>query len=339
MLHRMKRLFHSAVLIVAAMVGSVMILVALFSLTQGLGIYGVTPADVLPAQGTLLLLHRPTPKMRELFPAETAGLPLEASAIAFLETSKDLRGAVAFLEEGAKTDRHIGRYGLAVTNPLLLPSITSTQQVLADHPGYRKLRAAVPASSPWIFVTKAMFPEKQTWFERLLSALCTGNAAAVAFVPGETTVQCSFVEAIRTQRQAPRDIASFSGSFLTLSFVDARESWNLLQQRLVQNDAMVLEGLLRGALRRFGTQWSMDHDVWPLLTEPGTVHLVASGSTIDIVLEGNVSEAEELLRIVGTLHDSYAATLPSSRITRRTLDKRFFSFDIRSDDTQIEENR
>src|SRR3989344_3137141 len=191
MLHRMKRLFHSAVLIVAAMVGSVMILVALFSLTQGLGIYGVTPADVLPAQGTLLLLHRPTPKMRELFPAETAGLPAEASAIAFLETSKDLRGAVAFLEEGTKTDRHIGRYGLTVTNPLLLPSINSTQQVLADHPGYRKLRAAVPAtvareatwpaSSPWIFVTKEIFPEKQTWFARILSALCSGNAGAIAF--------------------------------------------------------------------------------------------------------------------------------------------------------------
>src|SRR3989344_4674817 len=175
MLHGMKRLFHSAVLIVAAMVGSVMILVALFTMTQGLGIYGISPADVLPKKGTLLLLHEPTARMSALFPAEIAGLSAEttnkAAAMAFLEASKELRGAVAFPDDGAKTGHRIGRYGLAVTNPLLLPLIHSKQEALSDDPGYRKLRAAVPASSPWIFVAKELLPEKKTWFDRLASAL------------------------------------------------------------------------------------------------------------------------------------------------------------------------
>ncbi len=193
-------------------------------------------------------------------------------------------------------------------------------------------RLRIFEESRWIRGETAMLPPQASWMLRVLSAYLTGGGSSYALMKDDRARTVTTLCTKRPMAQASEEIANLPEAFAVISFGDGRESFAHVQAGLTPEDAAILEGLLRSLSARLGTEISVLQDLPLLFTEPGSVQFTAPGG---ILVEGSLPASNRSATLVDALHASYAGTLSSSRIVRRTLDSRFSSVDIRSDDAMI----
>lgn len=132
----------------------------------------------------------------------------------------------------------------------------------------------------------------------------------------------------------------FSGSFLTLRFADADESWKWMLKHIDEDQKIGITGQFGLWLQNnFGDDLSFNYEILPMLSKgPTTLHLGTSESgSLIFGIEGVMKNSKELSEYMEKIHLGFRSAVPATKIVRRNLEDRFDSLDIRSDPDAVSE--
>ncbi len=204
---------------------------------------------------------------------------------------------------------------------------------------HRQERAlGLQAGIPWEWVKVQDLPEGATLPERILRAAMIGRSSVVAWQETHDSVTVVSKEGKRTAQAAPQNVPDIDNVVFTLVFVNAEALWNALLDALSKDDALVLEGIVEGVFQRTFPEQTLRQTLLPLLKHSGSLQITASGGTFGLLAHGTIGDTREFSSSLDALFKSYADSLSSTRITKRTLDERFSFTDIRYDDSMIEDS-
>lgn len=335
----MKSLLQRALIIVAAMVGSGLVLVVLITAAANLTVYGSSPADFLPANQTLLVLHNPQEKDLERwkhhFPVLKDITYKKNISVAVISLRKNIEAAVSFSIELEESPNAIGPYTVVSTDARVFPLLGKQDSPLSKKEDYSTLALRRIDSDRWTYSTKHALNEHNQLIDRLLRAITFSTEHAIG-ISGGRVVDLEHRKETTSLAQAPLHIASVDNAFVILSFAGGKDAWMRLLESMSTEDAIVTEGIARAAIANLGSDVSFVSDLLPLITEPGTLQLFNDNN---ILLEGSMQHSTALHALLDRVHKAYANTLPSLRVTKRVLDKRFSSVDIRNDPSMILEDQ
>jgi hypothetical protein len=333
--HTMNHLLRTSILIVTAMAGCALIIAALFGVIRSVGVFGRDPADFVPVSEVQAILFHPSERSLKEFSDIKSN---EAEAIVIL-TTPDGAAAVQFIRDAKQSDGSIGPYILEVDNVEARDLIGIHEQPLSSDVTFSTLKTHASTETEWAFLSASLFPQGASLFADVLKALLVAKSSGVALWYIDNDISVRHISDALIAKKAPTTIPEMPDSFAVFAFGNGQASFRSLQQSLQKDDAIVLEGLLQEAVHTYGKNISLQYDILPLLKEPSSVQLSASGGVLNILLSGSMQETKSLHSILDRLHAEYERTLPSSKITKRVLDKRFSSIDIRHDPTMIERNQ
>lgn len=328
MLMLMKHIVRPAVLIVAAMVGSAVVLVALIGAAKSLSVFASTPADFLPASETTLIAYQPTDSMQKRWQLQSD------EAVALLELESGTKGFVEFTADPTAATKRIGIFGVNVSDPLLAPSVATQANPLDKEDAYRRIENIVPKKTSWAYLSTALLHEPQAIGQRILRPALLRKASRIGYSEDTNDVHIYRLETNRPWRTTALTIPEVRNAFFVMSYGNASQAWDSVKTVLQKNDAAVLEGLLRSYAGKFGAV-SFDHEILPLMEQPGSLQFTQTGGSVHVLLSGTHEDKTELNTIIEHLHASYAVTLPTTRVTHRVLDQRFSSTDLRHDESVI----
>lgn len=330
----MNHLLRTAIMIVAAMTASAMILVGLFGMIWNVNLYGKTVADFLPQEGIRAILFYPTKQAIQEFQL-LEDSPSSAEAIVIFKNYE----TVQFTKNADPKDESIGPYNIQVSNKAALGKIQEYDRPLQADETFKALQTYQGPEAQWTYLPLSSLPQSTDLFTRVLRTLLTGRSTSIALQHRANGLSILRPEEHTTHVKAPVSIPEMPDALLQGTFGNAQASLVSLLENLSQEDAIVLEGLLSNAITTFGEGVSFRYDILPLLEEPSSIQLSNSGGTLHVLLSGSMNRVKMLHTILDRLHTEFARTLPSSTITKRILDKRFSSIDIRHDVRSIEQSQ
>ena len=336
----MKHIVRSAVLIVAAMVGSAIVLAVLMEAAKNLSLLSNLPADFLPAEATILLLHQPTDKTTAFWSERLTlkDVSQEVEAIAYVQLPSSTKGSVVFTRNSADTSRTLGVYGIDISDQLLLPVLGAQPTALGKENVYRAFKRSIPTNIPWVYATRTMLSEQNIFGLRVLQNLLLGTGKEFGYTVNENRAQLLRSKTERPWREAPKEVPHLENRIFALSFINGADAFTQWKHALKAKDETVLESVLRSFTSKFGTSVSFTYDILELTKEPGALQLTQTGGSIVTVLSGAHAKGSTLNRIIDTLHQSFEATLPTTRVTSRILDQRFSTTDLRHDESIIQKS-
>lgn len=334
----MNRTIRTSVLIVMAMLGSAVVLAGLVRLTTDLTIYAKTPADFLPGDSTVALLHHPTSEDMRIWSAmfpELNELPAASyDAVGIVKTDRTY-GAIGFTMSDRPTANSIGPFRITVTDEQLRDTLQSDLPVRKTN-AYPILAKEYVGKSTWTYLTVPA-PNTNTLSEHIARTVLTGDSQAVGITAQSDNLVVTSVDTRKGRLQRLQQVTESKDTVLSIRFADAAASWNGLTNALPTEKSHVMEGLLRNTLTSYGTHLSLEHDLFALLREPGFLQVTATGSQIGILLGGQHPNEKVLHTILDRFHSEYLGTLPATKVTKRVLDSRFSSVDIRHDQSMIDD--
>ena len=334
----MPHLIRTAIMIVAAMIGSAIVLAGLILVVGNLTTYGHTPADFLPEDRTVALFHDvnkdTVQKWSAHFPALSEAVYETGSLIGIIQNEDSTYSAAIFTQSTAGT---LGQYAVSFVGPSIETLVGKQQSPLGKNTTYRMLEAA-HTHMPWIYIATTALPQPDGIRSTLEFAALYGNSDAV----GIQELSNHFV--VSSQGSAnyisiQEQIAELGNTIFRVSIAEPRALWKELHQALPAQPATIIDGIIRQYLSAWGVGISLEHDILALLKDPSAVHITQSGSINHILFEGSMKNIPARGRIIDRIHESFIGTLPATTITRRVLDKRFMSVDIRHDEDQIQNSQ
>lgn len=335
----MKHVIRPAALIVAAMVGSAIVLVLIIGVTKSLTVFSGTPADFLPTSQTDLVVHTPSADTLNRWKAVVSPpkslLPENIHTIAHIRSDTELTGTVTFTKDAGQAGHSIGVYGIEVSDPLLLPLITTQANALGKGAVYQALQKRMRETLSWVYVSRSLLGTPDNMTVRTLRAALLGKASHFAYASNANHIVLAMHRPDRLWQTVSPAVPHASGKVLAWNYANGAQAWHNLRTTLSKNDAAIAEGLVRAFVAKLGTNVSFTHNILPLVEQPGTLQLTQTGGSLHILLSGSHPRTDALNTHLETLHSSYASTLPTTRITHRVLDQRFSSTDLRHDEEVI----
>ncbi|MBM3231646.1 hypothetical protein FJZ28_04995, partial [Candidatus Peregrinibacteria bacterium] len=247
----MASLIRRSALIVSAMLCSAALLSVIILSTIALTAYGSTPAEFLPADKTIALLHGANdalvPLWLKQFPAPGTG-SMDGKTIAMLQSPAGNDIVVFERKTRGRTFAHsIGSYGLYLSRPDLLPTIVKKNKSLATLPAYRVLTRSFTPKTSWVFLKNDAIPKASSMRDHILSASLMGrNAEAVGFTAGDGIRELSIYAPAREAAGTPADarIPFAEHPFFVLSAGNLQASFRNTLSALPEHTAAILEGLV-----------------------------------------------------------------------------------------------
>ena len=336
----MKHLLRTAVLIVAAMVGCALVLVGLYFLIGNLTILGNTPAHFLPSMQTESILHSPNAHQLEIWSevfTELEDLEDQNDAIAILNLHEDTRVAVSFNAVENLSEGTLGNFAVRASDARVVPMLGVQGETVHATKEYKMISKSF-GDEPWVYIQSAVVEEHQTLVSRVLENLLYGSASyrGIAKSDMQTLTVVPLNQKNVTALSVVKDVADIPNQILLLSSASMANSWKQLTELLTLKDSLLAESFVRKLVAKIGEDISMEYDVLPLLQEPSTLHLSQTGSLTSFLLEGSLSNTKEREQIFDRLHETIRNKLPTVRVTKRVLDKRFSTTDLRHDPDLIE---
>lgn len=333
----MKRIVRPAIMIVAAMLGSAAMLTALISIAGSMSIYASEPADFLPIKQTKLLIHKPTAvdikRWGDEYPFMHTVDQSTLAALAVVTMNNAETGVIAFHHD-TSMDHSVGPFGIQVSNPLVLPHLQAQQTSLGKHETYRAFKKVHAQDDSWTYLQKQSQVVADT---HLLSSLLRSTASAFAFT------QMSDIQVLQQRQsllpppgEASTSIPHVEYRLFALSMGNAHEGFVRWKTRLPSENVAIVEGLLRSTIAFLGSNVSFDYDILPLVTKPSVLQAATMSGSTTLLLSGSMDDKTTLNEILERMHESYGKTLTTTRVTKRVLDKRFTTVDLRHDDSMIE---
>jgi hypothetical protein len=334
----MPHLIRTAIMIVAAMIGSAIVLAGLILVVGNLTTYGHTPADFLPEDRTVALFHdvdaHTVQKWSAHFPSLAEAVYETGSIIGIIQNEDNTYSAAIFTRSTAGT---LGQYAVSFAEQPIEPLVGKQKSPLSRNATYKMLET-VHMHMPWIYIATTALPQPDGIRSTLEFAALYGNSDAVGIQEsGNHFVVSSQGSAnyISIQEQ----VAELGNTIFRVSIAEPQVLWKELHKTLPTQSATIIDGILRQYLSAWGLGISLEHDILVLLKDPSTVHITQSGSINHILLEGSMKDIPSRGRIIDRIHESFISTLPATTITKRVLDKRFTAVDIRHDEGQIQNSQ
>ena len=331
----MPKLLRTAIILVSAMIGSAALIAGLIIIVENLTVYGNSPADFLPTEETIAVLHDIDQQMftqdKADFPS-LEGIPFATgSTVAILRMSDGTQEAVSF---ELSTKGTFGPFAVTVSNPEV-SSLLQKQNVspLGRDASYKLLQGAHD-KTPWRYIATDAIPHSNGLWEEMEYALLYGGTDFIGTqeIDHRRTISSKKLQDIRTS--IPESAARLPHSIVRISLASPVAVWERIQKSLSAKQQIVLEGMERRYVQQWGDDISI-LDIHALMKQPSTFHITASGGVMHFAIEGSENDLTKREHTLDRIHNSFAKTLPSSRITKRVLDQRFNSTDIRYDQTQI----
>ncbi|PIR53990.1 hypothetical protein COU75_03095 [Candidatus Peregrinibacteria bacterium CG10_big_fil_rev_8_21_14_0_10_42_8] len=330
----MPHLLRTTIMIVSAMIGSAIVLAGLIIVVGNLTTYGSIPADFLPSEHTVAIFHNTNQetlsKWSSHFPALSEASYGEEAIIGIIQNSDSTFSAAIFQKSGTGT---LGQYNLQFTDSKIQSLIGKQQFPVSKNRSY-KLLAEHHGLHSWIYMKVSALPAPHGLRNTIEHALLYRDSNYIGIQEEIDHIQIS-QETDQTFISAPLQDATLSGTIFRASIGEPTVVWKSVHQLLSKENTIIVDGIIQEKLTDWGNDISLEHDIMSLLSEPSTLHITESGGVINILIEGSVKNTQDRDRILDRIHSSYASILPTSTITRRVLDKRFSSVDIRHDESQI----
>lgn len=330
----MNHLLRTAILIVAAMTASALILAGLFGIVRNVNLYGKEGAQFLPTSETRAVVFYPNQRAMQEFPFFEEDYE-GAEAIAIFQDfdtalfRKDTEGSVDAL----------GPY-LIETSPEKLSSIKEHQELSLDaQQTFERLQAKQQPGTQWTYLPFSSLPHSDNIVSRILKAALTGGSDGIALSYREDGLMIEHPSASISFDKAPKFIPDMPDVFLALALSNANTSYVELQDHLSKEDQVVIEGLLSSSLSSIGEGISFRYDILPLLTQPSSIQISSTGASLNFLISGSMDDDVALQKTLDRLHTAYENSLPTSVITKRVLDKRFSSIDIRHNENVLDQNQ
>lgn len=332
----MNRLLRTATLIVLAMLGSAILLVGLINLTTKLTIYAKAPADFLDANEVVALLHQPDAETlrlwADIYPVleKLPATPYDAVAI----INRDERIAIGFTLSKESVPNRIGPFAVTSTHAGGT-SLNAHAPTLARSAQYTELAKHFVGKTTWTYVQLPEIPNPPIATELLHAFIAAKNTAIAVELDGNTLTTTT-LDNRREQMRFSSEEPEARNAVLSLRMTNGSASFDALRSHLSKDSRAIIDGLARGMLTTYGDDLSLPYDLLTLLQEPSSLSITATGAQIGVVLSGEHDNTKELHTIVDHFHSAYTNTLPATKVTKRVLDTRFSSVDIRHDESMIE---
>ena len=302
-----------------------------------------SPTDYLPKEHTAAYFSgmgiNPIIPIAKLLPqSESLELKPE-NQYAILK--KDESEAVVIFSPRSKSknsDKYFGKFAVSSAEKWALKMLSSSGSRLSSSREFQDLLRIKEERGEFAFFSKNTFEEiygretvsgEYDLFGELIPKSCYSFAMRAS--SGSLILGCGPYRG-ESQMSLPSSInSSFSGALSIIRSANGEKLWRYAAEGLNEGSAVFLEGSVRRLVEnKFGPDVSLDFDILPLF--PGLSSLAfgktASGKSV-LVLEGTYGNPGKLNATLNKLHSEFLTNLPKHLITRRNLEKRFNSADIR----------
>lgn len=329
----MKRLLRTALLLLLSMLASGILLALTINAALELTNLRKTPMDFLPQEDTVAVLHAmDAERLRDWYPLfpSLQEIHRPGTVVAILPGS-GTHVPLSF-EDRESRDHGFSIGSFAVQGPSTMKPSLQTSDSIAELETYKAFNRSIGLKTPWSFLKTAVLPPPEGFLDRMVLEFLLHDAEHIGVLYERDAVTIKRFEQGKPLREAHVEVPLVHDPFLQLITYSAAEKWEHFFPLLPPSDAVILKGL-RGSLLHFlGDDVSIDHDILPLAREPSSLQLSRSGSKIQFLFHGSMQPTPKRTTIIDRMHESFRRRLPHTKITRRVLDARFTSTDIRMDE-------
>ncbi len=330
----MQHLLRTAIMIVAAMMGSAILLAGLILAVGSLTTYGSEPADFLSSENTVALLHYPTKEVMqswsEVFPV-LASVPFQTGSTIAIVENDETQHAIRF--HIAKNNT-IGAYATWVSSSVAEEMFGRPQYPIGKDPSYKELHSAQDRNAMWTYIHAHNLPKPSGLRQVVEHTLIYGNnAVGITEQEGQLIIQKPSLH--NDYIGIKKEFANIQNAIARISLAKPEVLWRELLKNLPQQSQIVVQGIVQQYVATLGTDISLEYDILPLLQEPAVLHITQSDGVLGFLLEGSKRDRINRETILDRIHQSFASKTSASTVTRRVLDQRFSAIDIRHDPKRI----
>lgn len=326
------------------MLGGGVLLGIITVLVTSLKSYTVTPADVLPADATLLLfstaddalLRRYEPWMPVLHQLPEAQVP---RTVAVVEDNRGEKVLVVFARRPVAPDalpsgsgwtrKEVGPLFVSASSETIFPSFTAPERPLRSSPAFIALSVSDSESTSWIYLNRSLLPAPVSLTDAVVTALLLPSTTHLAIVP-----RADGGAAVRSFPAGPEGRAALLPApaaippLFSVALAQPSAFLQSLTTALPQDQRLVLTSrILTFVSAAFGDSVSFTYDLAPLLERPASLslHRTASGS-VALLLSGSAPQADGRM---AKLHEAFRGSRTTAQIVTRTFDGRYTYRNVR----------
>ena len=340
-------------IILLGVLGSIIVVIAAYSGIRALW----RPSDLdafLPAERTAAYFHHVTTEDRrhwsDLFPA-LRSIPVLSPRMDIGIAQRSTGDGAAWIaspvpyRDFPEANAGIGRQAALMSSgdhiQFLDPRIDGPlHQQLRESLQYRALTRGLASDASWIYLaeTAAEGALPPRW-KSLLGGFAAPKGPLLVLHTGPT-IALRFSGALLPATEAvPSSLALLSPApEMSVTLGSPREAWERSLNALPAQKQAIANGIIGKELEKLlGGEWSLRHDVLPLLGGRGTVHLTMDPTQTRVLFEGTAPSSAAAERQLHAFHEQFRSSGLGTTVMERVLEPGAVARVIRSDPLQMED--
>ncbi|MFH1444262.1 MAG: hypothetical protein ABIG34_02630 [Candidatus Peregrinibacteria bacterium] len=312
--------------------------------------YTLTPADLLPAEGTLALFSSADDDLLRQY---ESWLPILKDlprsdiprTVAVVDTPQIGKTLVVFarrpvfadtLPSGTYwTQREIGPLLVAASSTEIFSHFTEVTDSVASSQAFLLLSRGMTEQEPWIFVHHSLLPASSSLTDVITDTIFLQDATYLGIVPHTGSGMVIRVFPANTERRPLALPPTMDDASFSLALARPKSTFTMLHAALPANrQAMFDTRILTFFSLSFGDDVSFTYDILPLLIRPARFSMAhtASGATV-LFLQGSAPDAATR---IAHLHEVFRGSKTIARTVTRVFDKGRYTFrNIRDDENML----
>lgn len=333
-----------------ALLAGMLLVVIVTVLVTSLRSYTLTPADLLPAEETLILFSSADDALLRQYEAwmpVLRNLPVAEipRTVAVVQVEGEGKVIVVFarrpvepdaLPSGAQwTQRAVGPLFVSASSPAIFPLFTDPVHPLRSSRAFTLLARGETERSPWIFVERSLLPAPATLTDSVLDTLLLRSTTHLGIFPrsGSGMVVRLF-PASTDGRPLPLPHPAGTAAEFSIALARPDSTFQTLQSVLTPENRIMLDTrILTFFAGTFGDDVSFTYDALPLLARPARLSMVHTASgTVSLLLQGSAPDA---VPAIAKLHEAFRGSRTTARAVTRVFDSRYVFRNVRDDTTMV----
>lgn len=322
-------------------------------LVTSLHTYILTPADLLPADETLILFSSADDALLRQYETwlpilKTLPVAEIPRTVAVVQVPNEGKALVVFarrpvapnaLPSGAKwTQREVGPLFVSASSPVVFPLLEKPTQPLSSSESFTLLARGETEQSPWIFVERSLLPVPATLTDAVLDTLFLRSTTHLGIFPrsgpSERPGRAGSGMVVRlfpagtAGRSLPLPYPAGTAAEFSIALARPDSTFVALQNELSRENRTMLDTrMLTFFSETFGDDVGFTYDVLPLLAHPARISLSHTVSgTLSLLLQGSASDAAPA---IARLHEAFRGSRTTARTVTRVFDGRYTFRNVR----------
>jgi hypothetical protein len=308
--------------------------------------YTLTPADLLPAEETLILFSSADDALLRQYESwlpilknlPVAEIPRTVAVVQVPHKGKVMavfaRRPVSpdALPSGSTwTQREVGPMFVSASSPAVFPLLITPAKPLGSSESFALLARGETEQRPWIFVQRALLPAPASLTDSVLETILLRPTTHLGIFPrsGSGMVVRLF-PADTERRPLPLPPAPETAPVFSIALARPQSTFEQLENELSGTNTIALDTrILTFVSETFGDDVSFSYDILPLLARPARLSLAQTASGgLSLLLQGSAPDAAA--RIM-RLHEAFRGSRTTARTVTRVFDGRYTFRNVRDD--------